>query len=218
MPDDVKTLKTGLTESKLVAGPLRPGISLVEDLLSEEKRKRVFEFLNQGGWQFGWKSNAQTDHFSFWHKHFAGSRHPDHYAKDGKKEVQYECSEELQRKAPLLHELWLNLQARALPNHMLVRCYANGTPFGTEGSIHTDSLSNRSFTCVYYPHDNWDPNWGGETVFFNREKTDIVASIYPRPNRMLMFDGTLPHVARGVSRICPVMRITLMFKTEMTDR
>jgi SM-20-related protein len=35
---------------------------------------------------------------------------------------------------------------------------------------------------------------------------------------MLMFEGTLPHVARGVSRICPVMRVTLMFKTEMTDR
>jgi SM-20-related protein len=57
----------------------------------------------------------------------------------------------------------------------------------------------------------------GETVFFNQEETDIIASIYPKPNRLVMFQGTIPHTARGVSRICPVLRITLMFKTELRD-
>ena len=52
---------------------------------------------------------------------------------------------------------------------------------------------------------------------FNQEETDILASIYPKPNRLLIFSGIVPHVARGVSRICPVLRITLMFKTELRD-
>ena len=56
---------------------------------------------------------------------------------------------------------------------------------------------------------------GGETVFFNREKTDIIACVYPKPNRLVIFRGNFPHVARGVSRTCPALRIALMFKTEL---
>ena len=104
-----------------------------------------------------------------------------------------------------------------MKGHTLMRCYANGQPYGSDGSLHTDSASPRSFTSVYYPHGRWSPNWGGETLFFNQEETDIVASIYPKPNRLVIFSGTVPHVARGVSRICPVLRITLMFKTELRD-
>jgi SM-20-related protein len=71
---------------------------------------------------------------------------------------------------------------------------------------------------VYYPHHSWHPDWGGDTVIFNQEKTDIIGCVYPRSNRMLIFDGTIPHVARGVSRICPVLRVTLMFKTDMLNQ
>ena len=60
---------------------------------------------------------------------------------------------------------------------------------------------------------SWHPNYAGETVFFNDEGTDIIGTVYPRPNRMVLFSGSIPHVARGVSRVCPELRITLMFKT-----
>jgi SM-20-related protein len=104
-----------------------------------------------------------------------------------------------------------------LQGHRLIRCYANGHTYGSDGTLHTDSTRPGTYTCVYYPHQMWHPNWGGETVLFNQDKTDIVACVYPKPNRMVVFDGTIPHVARGVSRICPVLRVTLMFKTDMRD-
>jgi len=214
MPDDAEILATRPDASSFAAPAYPPGLGVVDNLLAEPRRKQIADFLNQGGWRFGWKSNAKTDNFSFWHKHFAGSFYTDHYDKNGQGR-QYDCADELHRKVPLLHGLWLDLEKGPLAGHTLVRCYANGFPFGSEGSIHTDALSKQSFTSVYYPHDQWHPNWGGETVFFNRERTDIIASIYPRPNRLVMFEGTLPHVARGVSRICPMLRVTLMFKTEI---
>jgi SM-20-related protein len=68
---------------------------------------------------------------------------------------------------------------------------------------------------VYYPHGVWWPNWAGETVVFNADKSDIIAAVYPKPNRMVVFPGCLPHVARGVSRTCPELRIVLVFKTEV---
>jgi SM-20-related protein len=193
-------------------GPL--GLSVIDDLLPAAGRQQVWNFLDQTGWHFGWKSDPKTDQYGFWHKHFAGNIHPDHEKKDGK-ERQYDCVEELQRKAPPIYDFWLRLAESALKGHTLVRCYANGYPYGSEGSIHTDSISPDSFTSIYYPHDEWQPNWGGETVFFDHARTDIIASIYPKPNRLLIFKGTMQHVARGVSRICPRIRITLMFKTEL---
>jgi hypothetical protein len=75
-------------------------------------------------------------------------------------------------------------------------------------------VSDRSRTVIYYPHPTWHPNWGGETVFFNQDRTGIIAPIYPRPNRLVIFAGNIPHVARGLSRTCPIMRNTLMFKAE----
>ena len=195
---------------------LPPGFMVVDDAIDADARKKVHDHLNRAGWGFGWKSNNRTDSFSFWHKHFAGNVNPDHVAPDGGGR-QYDCTDELRRNAPLLRELWDRLNGTVLSGHRLLRCYANGQPFGSEGTVHTDSISDRSFTAIYYPHEKWDPNWGGETVFFNRAHTDIVISIYPRPNRLLVFPGTVPHVARGVSRICPVLRVTLMFKTERVE-
>jgi SM-20-related protein len=194
------------------AAALPRGFLVLDGAVDAERQQSVNSFLNRPGWNFGWKSNKATDSFAFWHKHFAGNIQPDHLGPEG---AQYDCVDELKRAAPLLRQFWEWLSHGMLAGHRLVRCYANGQPFGAEGTLHTDSVSDLSFTTIYYPHEKWDVNWGGETLFFNREKTDIIAAIYPRPNRLLMFPGTIPHVARGVARICPVLRITLMFKTEL---
>jgi SM-20-related protein len=184
-----------------------------DNCLRDQDRQKVYEFLQEPTWGFGWKSDPMTDRYSFFHKHFAGSIIPSHYDRTTAIET-VDCETELQNSAPLIHGLWKALSATVLKGHRLVRCYANGHTYGSDGSLHTDSTAPNSQTVIYYPHDQWSPNWSGETVFFNLEKTEIVASIYPRPNRMICFPGNIPHVARGVSRICPFMRITLMFKTE----
>jgi SM-20-related protein len=181
-----------------------------DDVLPPQVHNKIFQFLEQPGWQYGWKSQVERDKFSFWHKHFAGSMDADHR---GVK--QYNCAVELSQKAPLLHDFWLYLSRQGpLKNHTLVRCYANGQPYGSDGTVHTDSINPASFTSVYYPCPRWSPSWGGETILFNKEETDIIACIYPKPNRLFMFNGVVPHIARGVARICPVLRITLMYKTE----
>jgi SM-20-related protein len=178
----------------------------IDNLLPAEGHKQIRLLLFRPGWQYGWKSNPTKDVFSFWHKHFAGARRPD-------LEGQYDCDEELSRNSPLLHGLWKFLQRTTLRGHTLVRCYANAQSYGSEGTLHTDSTAADSFTSIYYPGERWAPNWAGETVFFNKEETDVIDCIYPKPNRLVIFPGTIPHVARGVSRSCPMLRVTLMYKT-----
>jgi SM-20-related protein len=196
-------------EIDLPSGPVLPPLFTVEDLLEEPARKQINDFLHMTGWKFGWKSSRKSDTFAFWHKHFAGRRRI-----NGEEQEQYPCADELKTRAPLIHGFWLGLAETALKGHTLYRCYANGQSYGSEGTVHTDSKSDRSYTAVYYPHETWQPDWGGETVLFNDDKSDILASIYPKPNRLAVFKGSIPHVARGVSRICPVLRVVLAFKTE----
>jgi SM-20-related protein len=183
----------------------------LDDVLKPDVHQRVHDFVTQNNWTWGWKSQPKTDMFAFWHKHYAGSLTSDH------EEKQYDCAEELGKKAPLLHGFWQFLANGVLKGHRLERCYANAFAYGCEGQLHTDAVSPTSFTSVYYPQLRWSPNWGGETVLFNKEETDVVGCVYPKPNRLFVFPGHMPHVARGVTRVCPMLRVTLMFKTEWSQ-
>lgn len=174
------------------------GISVIDDVLCEEEQRRVHQFLTAGGWCYGWRSRSDTG--AFWHKHFAGEQQA------------VDCAQDLALTAPILHSFWLSLRRRIFQGYQLHRCYANGLPYGMEGATHTDSLVPGDYTAIYYPHEVWNCDWGGETLIFNEDRSDILAAIYPRPNRLLVFPGFVYHVARGVTRTCPVMRITLMFK------
>jgi SM-20-related protein len=182
---------------------------IFDNFLHPSIQKEVLAFVQKGGWHFGWKSVPNRDLFSIWHKHYAGARGPDTL---GTK--QYDCAEELAKNAPLLHRFWQHLYQGVLKGHMLERCYANAHAYGAEGTAHTDSVNPDCFTAIYYPNERWSPNWGGETVLFNKEENDIIGCIYPKPNRLFIFPGTMSHVARGVSRTCPLLRISLMFKTQ----
>lgn len=189
-------------------------VRVYDGILHEQHRNTLSEYLNgttdKAGWRFGWKSQAKNDTYSFWHRHFAG------YHKSEEQTDAFDC-EPLVKEFPLIYEFWKYLEARSLKGHRLIRCYANGYTYGCDGTLHTDTEQPNTFTTIYYPHYGWDPNWGGETVFFNYDKSDVIGCVYPKPNRMVTFDGRIPHVARGVSRTCPLLRVTLMFKTDTPD-
>jgi SM-20-related protein len=186
-------------------------IEIIDDLVPLDLRSEISDFLREPGWVYGWKSDPDKDKYSFWHKHFAGHERPDHTKPD----EQYNCESELHYSAIL--KLWNLLKEGPLTGHTLLRCYANGYPYGADGSVHTDTVSENGYTVIYYPHRFYDLNWAGETIFFNEDLSDIKLAVCPKPGRVVIFKGIIPHVGRGVSRSCPHMRVTLMFKTETSD-
>jgi SM-20-related protein len=194
------------TAPQRIAAVRAPGVVTVDNYLPDRERQFVLNDLRKGAWKYGWKSNGKEDTYSFWHRHFAGHIH-------SKKQKKYDCAKELEKSSPLMFWVWQQLAGTVFKGHTLIRCYANAHAYGIDGTIHTDSKSDNSHTAIYYPHAAWEPNWAGETVIFNATRDDIVCSVYPRPNRLLLFNGSFPHLARGVSRTCPELRITLMYKT-----
>jgi SM-20-related protein len=200
-------LRAPAPSTATVAAPPAPdGILAHDGILPLDEQKALLAFLRGPGWSYGAFSDPQGGRYLY--KHFAG------IVTDGREAVDPAVFEGmLETNAPLVASLWRRLKGTHLAGHKLTRCYANGYPAGTEGSLHRDSNIPSHYTAIYYPHLDWRPNYAGETVFFDNAEQEIIASVYPRPNRLAVFPGVIPHVARGVSRACPDMRITLMFKT-----
>jgi SM-20-related protein len=183
-------------------------IRVYDNALAEPLQREVLAHLNEPGWAFGAYSDASPNASRYWYKHFAG------YVRDGQEARTAQGVEnELATTSAVISGVWGQLKSGPLAGHALTRCYANGYPAGSEGGLHLDSNVSDHFTAIYYPHTSWHPNFAGETVFFTADGSDIIQSVYPKPNRLVVFPGVIPHVARGVSRACPQLRVTLMFKT-----
>lgn len=102
-------------------------------------------------------------------------------------------------------------------SYRMYRSYCNFASYGDVLFIHTDCLPEaRELTALWFIAPEWDPEWGGETLFFNSDK-DAEFVVSPRPGRLVMFDGAIPHAGRPPSRICFTPRYTYAMKFELVD-
>jgi SM-20-related protein len=184
---------------------MAPSIRAIDNFLPTPEHAAVWNFLSEPGWSFG-AFSADGGH-RYFYKHYAGLKKSAH---------EYDDPAAIERELeahPVIAGLWARIREAALQGHRLGRCYANGMPPGAEGGVHLDSDVPDHFTAIYYPHPQWNADLGGETLFFNPTRDEILAAVYPKPNRLVIFSGTIPHVARPISNRANEMRITLMFKT-----
>lgn len=73
---------------------------------------------------------------------------------------------------------------------MYINCFAPlENPY-----FHIDSMfpDLKSYTCLFYANNKWNLDDGGETQFY---VNDILYGVPPQPNRMVLFDGRIPHRA-----------------------
>jgi hypothetical protein len=94
------------------------------------------------------------------------------------------------------------------------RSYVNVAHYGDMLFSHVDCVAgSRELTALWYVCEQWDHEWGGETVFFD-EHRDVRAAVSPRPGRLVVFDGEILHAGRPPNRNCHVPRFTLAVKLE----
>ena len=107
-------------------------------------------------------------------------------------------------------------------NH-LETCYINVLSYGLEAHPHTDFQDKNSTTVILYLCEAWNCYWSGETVFFKNKwvnnpsdesfyNNEIVKSVLPRKNRIVLFEGNIVHSVRPLSKTYKDLRLTLMFK------
>jgi Rps23 Pro-64 3,4-dihydroxylase Tpa1-like proline 4-hydroxylase len=94
----------------------------------------------------------------------------------------------------------------------LLRAYCNAVHFGDQLYVHRDCDADEDHTtALLYANAVWQRDWGGETLFFD-EDHEAVAAISPRPGRIVLFDGRIPHRAGAPMRDCHESRFTVAVK------
>jgi hypothetical protein len=180
-------------------------IQVQDNIIDDRKLQACQYFLEKAPWSYGWPSNKDMP-YGHWNVDIAKT--PKHNSADVSVKL-----------PPVVLEIWKDVnKAFFLDKATLVRCYANRHTFGTEGYIHTDSDRVEDQTCVVYMDKDWDVNWGGETMFYNLDRTAIINAVIPSLGRTVVFPGNIPHCAKPVSRICPKVRTTLMFKVTIDPK
>jgi hypothetical protein len=75
------------------------------------------------------------------------------------------------------------------------RCWLNLSSYLTKLHFHTDrTRSENGRTLLFYVHNKWDVEWGGETMFTD-DRGDVEIAISCKPNRVIIFDSHIPHKA-----------------------
>jgi SM-20-related protein len=180
-------------------------INVKDNILSIDELKKAMYFIDSANWTYGWPSNKDMP-YGHWNVDFTKT------AKNNPTDVANILP-------PAIAPIWQQVNKSFFNGHAkLTRCYANRHTFGTEGYIHTDTEREEDQTCVVYMDSIWNANWGGETSFYSKDLKEIVKSVMPQFGRTAVFPGNIPHCAKPVSRVCPQVRTTLMFKVTINPR
>tara|TARA_R100000664_G_C2752416_1_gene139713 strand:- start:846 stop:1394 length:549 start_codon:yes stop_codon:yes gene_type:complete len=168
----------------------------IKDNLFNEKiiDDLYFYFLNEKPWTFTGIANQEENQ---WRK-FSADIDKKHLLE----KVLFEKSD----------EIFKSELPQKFNNYYIGQSYASGYLYGTHHEIHTDcQKKDDGYTVMFYLNKAWDVTFAGETIFID-ENRDVQKSIIPKPGRALFFDGSIPHCAREVSRICIDFRIVVTFK------
>jgi hypothetical protein len=115
-----------------------------------------------------------------------------------------------------LHKATLAAMAAVMPDHAYraYRSYTNFAAYGDVLLIHTDCAANADeYTALWYLANEWDADWGGETLFYDNQR-DAQVVVTPRPGRLVIFHGAIPHAGRPPARHCQVARYSFAIKLE----
>ncbi len=92
------------------------------------------------------------------------------------------------------------------------RAYVNSSFYGDSYYVHRDCSENeKHITALYYANLQWEPDWGGETIFYN-DNFDAELVVSPRPGRVVISRGAILHRGTVPTRSCYEERLTLAYK------
>ena len=100
--------------------------------------------------------------------------------------------------------------------YVMVRNMLAGNTFGQDGDIHDDWLhEGESLTGVLYLNRRWNDNWGGETLVYGPDGSVEISKF--EAGKLIVFDGSNPHIGKGPQRGCGELRCILAMQAVKQD-
>lgn len=181
-------------------------VCVLDDFLTETEERNINARLAGEVWRYNWPNYEELLFIRpCWHVFIAGKGRPQGQS----------CLEELRGNLPwsFLSNVWERFLKLHAFKATLLGVYANGQTFGQDTIIHRDNKARSGLTMVVFCNEHWSTSWGGELVFYDDTKENIIKAVLPKSRRVVIFDGSIPHSARSPSVKCDLVRMTLAFKT-----
>ena len=101
------------------------------------------------------------------------------------------------------------LAANQLDSGPVFRVYAN---FNLHGDFQFTHEDGPCWTALFFVNAQWKEDWGGELFFYGDKFSDPAYAVFPKPGRLCIFDGRIPHRGGTPSKHCFEPRISLAIK------
>lgn len=163
------------------------GIDVYDNVFDLSKRFDIQESVRKSVFQIGWPDNNYTSNESYMYSRWTPE-----------KLNAINFFSDFTENHPL-HE-------KVNPDKF-IRCIINSDVTSNVHWTHTHINEN---VFLYYVNMEWQDQWGGETLFFNKKKnTDIIFGSRYTPGRVIWFDGEYPHTIKSQSRNAPQYRFSV---------
>lgn len=119
------------------------------------------------------------------------------------------------KKLPIVEMANKAIESTFEKKYQLYRSYCNVASHGDMLYPHTDCMPDaKELTSLWFIQDEWKYEWGGETIFYNKDK-DAEVVVTPKPGRLVIFDGAIEHAGNAPHKICTKPRYTFALKYEL---
>ena len=180
-------------------------LRIIDDVVPQEIFTLATKEFDKGIWKFNNSSYVSDTNVGFG-------------AADYTNEINLLIKKNEFNKSNVLFNLWnsINDKVKVEGNYknILERVHLNCGPPLFDQTIHQDDIVtfSKNITIVYFLHSTWDTSWGGELLVYDEAMKRVTAGVIPLPNRAVVFPSYIPHRGVAVSRICPIMRISIAFQ------
>jgi Rps23 Pro-64 3,4-dihydroxylase Tpa1-like proline 4-hydroxylase len=159
-------------------------IKIYNDFLTSEHAVVINSFVLKSLYQIGWYDTEDPEH----------ARYPNLHSVYGIEEL---------NKIKILDPILRKVKHKKIT---LKRCIVNLTKPLDINFIHVHP---KQTVALYYVNLNWNPEWGGETIFYNDDKKKTKLTNLYTPNQLVIFDGSIPHTIKSQNLMGPTYRFTL---------
>ena len=104
----------------------------------------------------------------------------------------------------------LKIQKYIRQNLNYVRSHVNGQTSGQGSSFHIDYKASGTYTVVVFTEENWNTQWGGEFVFYDKEKKEYKYTTYI-PNRGVLIPANYEHFGASPNVLTDKLRTSIAF-------
>jgi len=97
----------------------------------------------------------------------------------------------------------------SLNNRNIKQIRVNLSTPAEKNRIHSDGFG---ITLLYYANLEWQIDWGGHTLFLDEDLQEAKYVCFYKPNRVVVFDGSIPHMIMTPSSLCPALRYSFVIQ------